>query len=190
MRRCVCLSKVSGAEGGYLRVEVLTGGCLVTASSPVNEDFYQELHSYIGPQLTNIASDISEHFMSESSTTNSNKPISDEQQLASAVKYLFFNELNCQHTGTVHLNQKILKKKAAIPMDIMNLLNDLYVRDAKKSNSSEIVVKTLNDYWIVKRTSNCRHSFIVFNKSSTLLEVSDDANKLFDQHLSDVFLGA
>lgn len=71
----------------------------------------------------------------------------------------------------------------------MNLLNDLYVRDAHKSNSSEVIVKTLNDYWIVKRTANWRHAFIVFNKSSTLLEVSEEANSLFEQQIGNVFLG-
>lgn len=71
----------------------------------------------------------------------------------------------------------------------MNLLNDLYVRDANKTNSNEVIVKTLTDYWIVKRTSNWRHAYIVFNKSSTLLEISDEASNIFDQRANDVFLG-
>lgn len=72
----------------------------------------------------------------------------------------------------------------------MNVLNDLYVRDVHKTHSNEVIVKTMNDYWLVKRTSNWRHAFIVFNKSSTLLEVADEAGTLFDQQINDVFMGA
>lgn len=69
----------------------------------------------------------------------------------------------------------------------MNLLCDLYVQDANLSNAGEVIMKTLNDYWIVKRSTNWRHSFIIFNKNATLLDISDEANKVFDVHLSDVF---
>lgn len=68
----------------------------------------------------------------------------------------------------------------------MNLINDLYVQDAKKVSSGEVIVKTMNDYWIVKRASNWRHLFIVFNKASTLLEVADEANKFFEQNCNNV----
>lgn len=159
----------------------------------LTEEFYDELHTFIGPQLTSIASDIGELFTKDSrnnsksllctSSTSINTLVGDEP----ATRYLFFNELNCQHNGTVHVNHKLLKKKNNVPQDIMNLLTDLYVQDANTSNSCEVIVKTLNDFWIVKRSTNWRHSFIVFNKSTTLLEVADEANKVYDQHLNDVF---
>lgn len=133
--------------------------------------------------MTNIASDIGEQFIKEQS---SNSGSSQNDDSGNNVKYLFFNELNCQHNGTVHLNQKMLKKKSNLPRDVMNLLNDLYVQDAVKLSSGEVIVKTMNDYWIVKRASNWRHLFIVFNKPSTLLEIADDANKFFEQNANNV----
>lgn len=166
----------------------------------MTEEFYDELHTFIGPQLTSIASDIGEQFTgdsrSSSKTTLCTSSTSINTLSGSGVaagsdepttKYLFFNELNCQHNGTVHINHKLLKKKNNVPQDIMNLLTDLYAQDVNKSNSCEVIVKTLNDFWIVKRSTNWRHSFVVFNKSTTLLEVADEANKIYDQHLSDVF---
>lgn len=69
----------------------------------------------------------------------------------------------------------------------MNLLNDLYVHDAATSNSCEIIVKTLSDYWICKRSTNWRNSFVIFNKNATLLDIAEEANKIFDTHLNDVF---
>lgn len=168
----------------------------------LTEEFYDELHTFIGPQLTSIASDIGEQFTKDSRNNSKSLLCSSSTSINTlggvgsgggagteepATKYLFFNELNCQHNGTVHVNHKLLKKKNNVPQDIMNLLTDLYAQDANKSNSCEVIVKTLNDYWIVKRSSNWRHSFIVFNKSTTLLEVADEASKIYDQHLSDVF---
>lgn len=161
----------------------------------LTNDFYEELHAFIGPQLTNIASDIAENLTKEivtgkslictSTSTSPTNSTSDES--TQTTKYLFFNELNFQHNGSIHLNQKLYKKKRTIPREIMNLLNDLYVQDANTSNSSEIIVKTLSDYWIVKRSTNWRHSFVIFNKNATLLDIAEEANKIFDTHLNDVF---
>lgn len=160
-------------------------------------DFFEELHTFIGPQLTNIASDIAENLTKEtpsgnkslictssSSTVTSN---SNSDDSTSTTKYLFFNELNFQHNGSIHLNQKLYKKKRSIPREVMNFLNDLYVKDLNTSNSSEIIVKTLSDYWIVKKSTNFRHSFVVFNKNGTLLDIAEEANKICESHLSDVF---
>lgn len=159
-----------------------------TEKDALTDEFYEELHTFIGPQLTNIASEISENLTKENVSgacvANSN---SDES--THTTKYLFFNELNFQHNGTVHFNQKLYKKKRSIPRDIMNLLNDLYMQDANvaTANSCEIIVKTLSDYWIVKRSTNWRHSFVIFNKNATLLDIAEEANKIFDTHMSDVF---
>lgn len=179
----------------YRNVQPIYFNSFCLDETTLTETFYDELHTFVGPQLTSIASDIGEQFTKENSnnksllctTSSSSINAIGGDDSSQTIKYLFFNELNCQHNGTVHLNQKLFKKKNTIPRDIMNLLNDLYVQDANKLNSCEVIVKTLNDHWIVKRSSNWRHSFIVFNKSSTLLEIADEANKLFDQHLNDVF---
>ncbi|XP_055310576.1 vacuolar fusion protein CCZ1 homolog [Sitodiplosis mosellana] len=171
--------------------------CLfVKDKSALTNDFYEELHAFIGPQLTNIASDIAENLTKDNGKTSSLICTSTSSSIGNAnadesttqtTKYLFFNELNFQHNGSVHLNQKLYKKKRSIPREIMNLLNDLYIQDANTSNSSEIIVKTLSDYWIVKRSTNWRHSFVIFNKNATLLDIAEEANKIFDTHLNDVF---
>lgn len=163
------------------------------------------MHQFIGPQLTNIASDIAENLTKEIVTGNKSLICSSSSSTSSLTgtgssinnfnsddatqktKFLFFNELNFQHNGTVHINQKLYQKKRSIPRDIMNLLNDLYMQDANASNSCEIIVKTLSDYWIVKRATNWRHSFVIFNKNATLLDITEEANKIFDTHLNDVF---
>lgn len=177
----------------------------------LTDEFYEELHTFIGPQLTNIASDIAENLTRDtlsgnksmvSSTTSpvtatasaittpttattANANVNDD--LSPTIKYLFFNELNFQHNGTVHFNQKLYKKKRSIPRDVMNLLHDLYMQDASFSNSCEVIVKTLKDCWIVKRSTNWRHSFVIFNKNATLLDIAEETNKIFDAHLNDVF---
>lgn len=178
-----------------------------TDKSALTDEFYEELHMFVGPQLTNIASDIAESLSKEPvsglksllcaasgnsgasslSTSSLVQASANADDNAQVTKYLFFNELNCQHNGTVHINQKLYNKQRSIPREVMNLLCDLYVQDANAPNASEVIMKTFNDYWIVKRSTNWRHSFIIFNKNSTLLDISEEANKLFDVHLSDVF---
>lgn len=163
----------------------------------LTNDFYEELHAFIGPQLTNIASDIAENLTKEQtatgkslicSSTSTTTGNTNSDETTQTTKFLFFNELNFQHNGSVHLNQKLYKKKRSIPREIMNLLNDLYVQDANTANSSEIIVKTLSDYWIVKRSTNWRHSFVIFNKkNSTLLDIAEEANKIFETHLNEIF---
>lgn len=146
-------------------------------------EFLEELRGDIGPQLTSISTDLSDINNKETGKTSKSSSDLDEH----VIKYLFLNELNCNHTGTVHINPKLLHKETKLPTEVLNLLTDLYLQNAGTTNSCEVIVKTLNDYWIVKRTNNWRHSFLIFNKSSTLLEISDEANKLFDQTLNDVF---
>lgn len=54
----------------------------------------------------------------------------------------------------------------------MNLIADLFNDKNSNNTNEESVIKTLNDFWIVKKSSNSRHFFVIINKSSTLLEVT------------------
>lgn len=72
----------------------------------------------------------------------------------------------------------------------MNLLADLFNDEDDASGdpvAEETIVKTLNDYWIVRRSSNWRHFFVVVNKSSTLLSVTEEAITIFDEYAKNVF---
>ncbi|CAD7083480.1 unnamed protein product [Hermetia illucens] len=158
---------------------------LVNAESPPTEDFYSELHSFMGPQLSSIASKIGESY-AKSATGNPAK-IGNEQDCASP-KYLFINELTLRHTGTVHVHPQ-RPNTPALPLFVTNLIADLY--DSKRDlqgKYEETVVKALNDYWVVKRTSNWREFYVIVNNNkATLLDITNEANKLFEQQITNVF---
>lgn len=145
--------------------------CLfVEDKEPINDDWFQELHTFIGPQLTSIASEIGETFLAESTSQNLNiNGMSLDQ--TDGPKFLFFNELNLKHEGTVHLDHRKYRN-STIPVEVMNLIADLFNDKNSNNTNEESVIKTLNDFWIVKKSSNSRHFFVIINKSSTLLEVT------------------
>lgn len=143
-------------------------------AKPVEKDICQELHSFIGPQLSNIASEMCEefnHVTSEMAAQNDEK--------AGSPKYLYLNDLSLKYSGNLHLDKNCQP-------NVMNIISDIY-RDYRSDGVLETTVKTLNDYWIVKQTTNWRHFFVIINKNLTLLEVSEEARKIIDQHVKDVF---
>ncbi|XP_053676324.1 vacuolar fusion protein CCZ1 homolog [Anopheles nili] len=168
--------------------------CLLLDDDAVENEqsLYLELNAVVNPQLTSISSDISQHLQSGADScytigcSSTNKDDS-----ATAPKFIFFNELNLQHRGTVRLGQMQHQSVAGsgLPNDVMNLIVDLLddVRSNRSCVMDETIVKTHDDYWIVKRSCNSRHVFIILNKSSTLIDVTEETKKILDQHVKGIF---
>lgn len=146
----------------------------------MSTDTYNELHVFIGPQLSSIGSEIGDHEAVTNTQMNATTP--------TGPRFLFFNELNLKHSGTLHMNKSNQPKQSWVPAEVMNLIADLY-QPTMHSNApaEETVLKTRKDWWIVKRTNNWRHFYVIINKSSTLLEVTEEARRLFDEQAKDVF---
>lgn len=148
----------------------------------MTEDTYNELHMHfkIGQQLTAIANEIQKFQQTELS------PSTDKSE--TGPKFIFFNELSFKHTETLRLNQKHCRPKE-VPVDVMNLITDLYETDLrnKRPCAKESIVKTLNDYWVVRRKSNFRHFFVIVHRNSTMLEITEEAKRLFNISAKDVF---
>lgn len=166
-------------------------GMFFDTSVALTDDTYHELHTFIGPQLTTIGAAIIDGTASDAQQQAHQQATADESTdsvAAGGPRYLFFNELNLRHTGTLHLNGARPPKVAAVPTEVMNLLADLYDDDANGCGATEeTILKTLNDYWIVRRSSGWRHGYVVVNKSSTLMSVTEEARAIFDEHASNVF---
>lgn len=171
--------------------------CLLFAAPPSTIETYNELHTFIGPQLLSISGEIDD-FVVQQLSVNAAASQSNGNAVAAATaagpRFLFFNEMNMKHTGTLYVGGVGAKtvatvmKQSYISPEVMNLLADLY-EPTRHSNApaEETVVKTLNDYWIVKRTANWRHFYVIINRSATLLEVTEEARRLFDEHARNVF---
>lgn len=152
--------------------------CHFTEATDITKEILDELfiHFKIGQQLTTIIDEIVKFQQTESSPTTESE---------SGPKFIFFNELSFKHNESLRLNHKKGRPKN-VPVDVMNLITDLYEAD-KRPCAKESIVKTLNDYWIVCRKSNYRHFFVVVHKSSTMLEITEEAKKLYSVHAQDVF---
>lgn len=103
-----------------------------------------------------------------------------------AAKYLFINEQSLQHHTNMqrHLPQ-------GIPRNVMSIIADLANSSGKSDNldsapAEELQVKTTNDYWIVKRRCNFRQYYVILcNSQFTLLDVTQEARRIFEQELTD-----
>lgn len=129
-------------------------------------------------------------------STSSDKSNLGDQQIQQ--KYLYFNDLNRRFYATFYndlsVNNNRQVKCAIIPSDIMNLLVDLYDKDSRVESRNSIIdtdkesiMKTYADYWIVKRTSNSRHLYLIMNKNSTLIDVSEESKKIMDNIIKNVY---
>ncbi|KAG4066234.1 hypothetical protein HA402_000458 [Bradysia odoriphaga] len=155
---------------------------LVDEATEITKEIFDELfiHFKIGQQLTSINDEILKFQQTEMS------PSADKSD--SGPKFIFFNELSFKHTESLRLNQKQCRPKN-VPVDVMNLITDLYEADIrnKRPCAKESIVKTLNDYWIVCRKSNYRHFFVIVHRNSTMLEITEEAKRLYNVHAQDVF---
>lgn len=163
--------------------------CLFLENLENEQALYHELNAVINPQLTSISSDITQHLTQQ--------PYSDgfcKEDSTASPKFVFFNELNLHHRGTIKMGiQKRHNPGGHMPDDVMNLIvdlldNSLQHYDGLTTNATkETILKTHDDYWIVKRSCNSRHLFIVLNKSSTLIDVSEETNRVLDQNVKGLF---
>lgn len=159
-------------------------------STELSDDTYHELHTTLRAQLASIGTAITESQAAASLTELSGMSgtPTTPSGTQSGPRFLFLNELNLKHTGTLHINHSRPPKQNVVPADVMNLLADLFDESINgEPMAEETVLKTLNDYWIVRRSSNWRHFFVVVNKSSTLLSVTEEARAIFDEHARNVF---
>ncbi|XP_062544207.1 vacuolar fusion protein CCZ1 homolog [Armigeres subalbatus] len=163
--------------------------CLFLEDVENEQALYHELNAVVNPQLTSISSDITQHLAEQPS------PDGSKDDSPTGSRFIYFNELNLHYRGTIKLgSQRRNNPGASVPSDVMNLIVDL-LDDSRKngpdSNScnvtEESILKTHDDYWIVKRSCNARHVFIVLNKSSTLIDVSEETKRILDQNMKGMF---
>ncbi|KAH8303789.1 hypothetical protein KR018_005528 [Drosophila ironensis] len=144
------------------------------------KELLDELNGYMAPQLTALARDIANELSKEAAGASDQSSISNNE---SAPKYLFINEQSLQH----HSNLPRLSPHG-IPRNVLSIIADL--ANASGLNDSapaeELQVKTTNDYWIVKRRCNFRQYYVILcNMKSTLLDVTQEARRIFEQELTD-----
>ncbi|XP_033149484.1 vacuolar fusion protein CCZ1 homolog [Drosophila busckii] len=149
------------------------------------QDFCDELHAYMGPQLSSLARDISSEIgkLSAGSIAAGH----DNSYNDAAPKYLFINEQSLKHHTNIYRHAKTTQH--SIPRNVMSIIADLanpIDQNDTVAPTEEVQVKTTNDFWVVKRRCNWRQYYVILCKSkATLLDVTQEAKRIFEQELTD-----
>ncbi|XP_059170068.1 vacuolar fusion protein CCZ1 homolog isoform X2 [Physella acuta] len=151
---------------------------LVNVRSPLNVPLCRKLDSVLGPQMTKLASDISDQYNKRVAALNSSDPV---------FKYVYFNHMNLAQQTTVHID---LQKRSGvnIPHDILRLLGDINADLTKDCDDGETIVKTSSDYWVVGKKSDQREFYVVINqRNANLLDINEEVKRLCSTYLNSIF---
>ncbi|XP_015910451.1 vacuolar fusion protein CCZ1 homolog isoform X2 [Parasteatoda tepidariorum] len=143
-------------------------------------DFFKSLDAALGSHLSNLASEIGEHFSKTFSHLNA------EQQ--SKFMYMYFNHMNLAQKTSMHADMKSTGH-ALITSDIMKLFADFYVDLSKMQDYGEINGKTLGDYWVIAKLSDERELYVVLQqKNANIVDVNDEMKKLSASLFHNIFI--
>lgn len=118
-------------------------------------------------QLAKISSDIGSIYLKSSPKPTTNLEFENP-------RFLFINDLTKQHRGTID-------KQSEIPLSVSNTIAELF-DDSNTDKYCQVMVKSTNDYWVVKKRSNHRQLIVIIHSNkSTLIDISNEVNKLFSQ---------
>lgn len=148
--------------------------------------------AYLSPQLGLISKDISEnclHFQQQNASTKVEEAVQE--------KYIFFNHKNHRFHACFYDNNGTtsIHRKTKLSNSVMNLLCDLYAKEEDEeqdnggliNSEKEEIIKTFNDYWLVAKNYNNRSLYLILHKSSTLIDIAEESQKLLSEIVRNVY---
>lgn len=116
--------------------------------------------------MTSLVSEIAE-YCSKQVSTPSNAP-------ENTPKFIYFNKFNLAYKSTVHLDNK-QSGNVTISNEQLKIIADMNSYNPSTEASTETVIKTLNYYWVVAKTSNYREFYVVEQqKNAHLIDISSE----------------
>ncbi|XP_072044542.1 vacuolar fusion protein CCZ1 homolog [Amphiura filiformis] len=138
-------------------------------------EWYRNIDSFIGPQLSSLASDISEQYNTRKTSSNSSQEF----------KFIYFNQMNLAQKTTVH-NRKTAS--ATISPEIVRLIADINADFTRSGEDGETLMKTMSDCWVVGKKSDQREFYVVINqKNANLIEINEEVKRLCAAHFTNIF---
>lgn len=146
------------------------------AACKINFELCHKLDSFLGPRLSQLASDIGEQF--------SKKAASGAD---TAYRFIYFNHMNLAQKTTVHSDMRKTGSNN-IPPETLKLLTDISSDMSKSPEDGEIIVKTSTDNWVVGKKSDHREFFVVINqKNANLIEINEEVKRLCASNFTSIF---
>lgn len=147
----------------------------------------------IGPQLGLISKDISDnclHFQQQN--------VSTKTEDSAQEKYIYFNHKSHRFHACFYESETAASthRKTTLSNSVMNLLCDLYAKEddgeevsegSLISSEKEAIIKTFNDYWLVAKSYNNRSLYLILHKSSTLIDIAEESQKLLAEIVKNVY---
>lgn len=156
----------------------------------LNDEFSSEIKYSIAPQLSLISKEISDSCLQFSKNPPAEGP---------AEKYIFFNhKTNIFHACFYEPDSVVSHRegrKKQIASSVMNLLCDIYAKEESEEKNEgtligtekETIIKTFNDYWLCCKSYNNRSLYLILHKSSTLIDIAEEAQKMLSEIVSSVY---
>lgn len=139
------------------------------ASRDLDLELFKELDSFISPKLTLVVSDVAEYcYKLQQTNMAENGP-----------RFIYFNKFNLAYKSTVHLDNK-QTGNIACTKDSLKIIADMNAKKSFLNNTGETIIKTMNDYWVVGKVSNCREFYVTLQqKNASLIDISGKQLRCF-----------
>lgn len=150
---------------------------LMNASYKLELNEFRNIDSYLGTQLSRLASDIHDQ--------NLKRPALIEPQY----KFIYFNHMNLAEKTTVHSDSS-KNNKNEITSELLNLISDMGYdfRHVCPVDEGEIILKTVDDCWVIGKKSDQREFYVLITqKNANLIEVNEEIKRLCHNHFSNIF---
>ncbi|XP_061394327.1 vacuolar fusion protein CCZ1 homolog [Musca vetustissima] len=160
----------------------------------ITQQYLEDIGNVLSTQLYILSRDIEDYLDKQvnMTTTTSKATASSTGDSDYGTKYLFINDRSLQMI--TNLGEDDSQRKTKLSQNILNVMADIFsltgdnhdnskVHDMAIPNQEEIMVKSTDDFWVVKRHGNWRQRFvIVFSTKPTLLDMTKEAERIFTEY--------
>ncbi|XP_073837842.1 vacuolar fusion protein CCZ1 [Musca autumnalis] len=158
----------------------------------ITQQYLEDIGNVLSTQLYILSRDIEDYLSKQVASTTKSTPVNGDNS-DYGTKYLFINDKSLKMI--TNLGDDDTQRKTKLSQNILNVIADLFTlaengeagdgsaNDMSIPNQEEIMVKSTDDFWVVKRHGNWRQRFvIVFSTKPTLLDMTKEAERIFTEH--------
>lgn len=159
------------------------------ASNNVTVDFYQNFDSFVGTQMTTLASNLVDAYGKDKDDT-----------ATSPHQFLYYNNVNASLLSTF-TERNVPSASAAVsggsssssqpivPFELYGVLTDLREEITNASYFGDVIAKSDDDYWVAAKKCDDREIYaLIYHKNANLTEIHDEMRKLCSNKFENKFL--
>lgn len=150
----------------------------VDVNTNLELDPFKSLDAFIGPQLSSIASAISEQSALQALQT--------AQISSNDNKFVYFNRLNLAFKTSPPVNK--LVPSTTIKPEVLSIIASIHADKQSLGNYGEVIIKTPDEYWITAKSSNEREFYVIIQeKNANLKEIADEVKRICEVQMKGIF---